>query len=279
MLGNSVQLKHHLGALNKKLSTLTLPVTLLVAMPSCSWLPGFDDPRFTVHPYYTQYEVEGRVGSPSPLIPLTDLGLGDDESDYGGGMAYGDGFSGLRFDAIVMDQEPKKTRTLPANFGTVMGGDSVRSEFKMQAYRLSYTALVYDYKNQEDEWWVKAGIGPMVTYQQIRFRVDSTTSSNSQRIKLEGGIPFPAATLAAGRGPLSVTATYAYIENVAFGSDFDGSFQDIDVRVNYYFEDPDVTLFAGWRRMDLPGSKFENGVDTEADFRIKGLFLGLELTF
>jgi len=278
MLGNSPQLKHHLGALKKPL-TPTLLAALLAAMPACSWLPGLDDPQFAAHPYYTLFEVEGRTGMTSPLIDLNDLGLGDHESDFGGGVTYGDGFSGLKFDALVMDQKPKKTETLPANYGTLTGGDSVRSEFKMQSYRLSYTALVYEYENEEDEWWVKVGIGPMISYQEIKFRIDSTTTTNSERLKLKGGIPFLAPTIAAGRGPLSVTATYGYNHDVALGSDFEGTFQDIEVRANYYFEDQDITFFAGWRRLDLPGSTTEDGLRTHADFKISGVFLGLELTF
>jgi len=278
MVGNSVQLKHHLGAL-KKLLTLALPAALLAAMPACSWLPGFDDPQLALHPYYTQFEVEGRTSMGSPLIDLNDLGLGDHESDFGSGVTYGDGFSGLRFDVLLMDQKPKQTETLPANYGTLMGGDSVRSEFKMQAFRLSYTALVYEYEHEEDEWWVKVGVGPMLSYQEIKFRVDSTTSTSFERFKLQGGIPFPAATLAAGRGPLSVTAIYAYNDDVAFGADFEGTFQDIEIRANYYFEDQDITVFAGWRRLDLPGSKAEDGFRVDADFKISGAFLGLELVF
>jgi len=248
-------------------------------LPACSWLPGFDDPHYALHPYYTQFEVEGRTGMQSPLIRLNDLGLGDHYSDLGGSLTYGDNFSGLRFDVLVMDQAPKKTMTLPDSYGTLTGGDSVRSKFEMQAYRLSYNAQIYAYENEKEQWWVKAGIGPMISYQEIKFRVASTTTSNSESFKLQGGIPFPAATLAAGRGPLSITATYAYNHDVAFGADFEGSFQDAEVRANYFFEDQDITLFAGWRRLDLPGSKTEDGFPVDADFQIGGLFLGLELTF
>jgi hypothetical protein len=269
-----MQLKHHLGALKK------LPTLILIGLlPACSWLPGFDDPQFAAHPYYTQLEVEGRAGMGGPLIPLSDFGLRDHDSDYGGAVTYGDGFSGLKFDALLMDQSPKKTEILPANYGTLMGNDSVRSEFKMQAYHLSYNALVYDYVNEDEEWWVKAGIGAMISYQEIKFRVKSATTLDSERFTLRGGIPFPMATLAAGRGPLSVTATYGYNDDAAFGSDFSGSFQDVEVRAAYYFEDQDITLFAGWRRLDLPGSKTDDGFRVDADFKISGVFLGLELTF
>lgn len=269
-----MQLKHHLGAL-KKLSTLFL----VGLVPACSWLPGFADPQFAVRPYYTQFEVEGRTGMTAPLIRLTDLGMGDHDSDFGGAVTYGDGFSGLTLDVLSMDQKPKQTETLPANYGSLTGGDSVRSEFEMQSYRLSYVAKVYDYVNEQDEWWVKAGIGAMISYDDIKFRVNSTTTSSFERLELEGAIPFPLVCLAAGRGPVSVTATYGYNDDVAFGSDFDGSFQDLEVRANYYFEDQDITLFAGWRRMDLPGTTTEDGIRTHADFKVSGLFLGLQLTF
>lgn len=278
MLGNCLQLKHHLGAL-KKPSTLALPAALLMVMPACSWLPGFDDPRYAVLPYYTQLQVEGRTGKPSPLIRLDDLGLEDYESDYGVIATYGDGFSGLKLDVLLLDQKPKKTETLPADYGSLLATDSVRSHFEMETYRLSYNALVYDHESEEGEWWVKAGIGAMISYQEIEFRVNSTTGTNSERFTLQGGIPFPMATLATGRGPLSVTASYGYNDDVAFGSDYEGSFQDLEVRANYYFEDQDITLFAGWRRLDLPGSKFDDGLRVNADFRISGVFLGLQLVF
>lgn len=262
-----------------ELSKFTLPATLLVAMPSCSSLPGFEDPQFAVHPVFTLYKVEGRVGTPSPLIQVSDLGLGDPESDFGTGATYGDGFSGLKFDALIMDQKPRKTELIPGNYGPILASEGVRSEFRMHAYRLSYTALLYEYENEEDEWWVKAGITPMLSYQQIKFRVDSTTTPSSYRFNLEGGIPFLGATVAAGRGPLTVTAFYGYNDDAAFNTDYDGTFHDVDIRANYYFEDQDITLFAGWRRLDLSGSKTTNGYSVESDFTISGVFLGLELTF
>ena len=271
-----------------KLLTLTLPVGLLVAMPACSWLPGFDDPEFGLHPYYTQYEVEGRtsmqfrVGSivvNGSTIQLTDMGMGDHESDFGGGITYGDGFSGLRFDVLIMDQKPKNTELLPARYGDLLANDPVRSHFKMQEYRLAYTAQVYEFQHEEDEWWVKLGVGPILSYQQIKFRVDSTTDTRKESFTFEGGIPFPAVTVAAGLGPVSVTAIYAYNHDVATGGDLEGTFQDVQVRADYYLEDQDLTIFAGWRRLDIGGAQSDNGLEVEAEYKISGAFLGLEWRF
>ncbi|MHC4516012.1 MAG: hypothetical protein ACYTGW_08270 [Planctomycetota bacterium] len=288
MLGNSARLKHHLGAL-KKLLTLSL---LAALTPACTWLPdfetGFDDPTFAVHPRYTQYEVEGKTRMQfesggtifnGDVIDLTDMGLGDHESDFGGGVSYGDGFSGLRFDALLMDQKPKNTEILPANYGELLAADSVRSEFEMQEYRFSYTAQVYEFEHEEDEWWVKVGIGPMLTYVQTKLKVQSTTTTRAESLELQGGIPFPAVTVRGGLGPFSATAMYAYNDDVAFGSDLEGSFQDVEVRAEYYLEDQDLTIFAGWRRLDVSGSKYDEGLQGDADYKISGVFLGLRWQF
>ncbi len=125
---------------------------------------------------------------------------------------------------------------------------------------------------------MKLGVGPILSYQQIKFRVDSTTDARKESFTLEGGIPFPAVTVAAGLGPVSVTAIYAYNYDVATG-DLEGTFQNVQVRADYYLENQDLTIFAGWRRLDIGGAKSDNGLKVEADYKISGAFLGLEWRF
>ena len=262
---------------------------LLWATSACAGLPGFDDPEFGAHPYYTLYEVEGRtnmqyqVGSSifdSSSIQLTDIGMGDHQSDFGGGVTYGDGFSGLALDTLLMEQKPKNTEILPANYGVIPAGEPVRTEFKMTEVRMSYTAQVYEFQHEEDEWWVKLGVGPMLSYERIKLRVGSTSDTAiAESFTLDGGIPFPVVTVAAGRGPVSVTTTFAYNHDIAIGSDLEGTFQDIQVRASYYMEDQDLTIFAGWRRLDVGGSETVGGLKAEADYKISGGFLGLEWRF
>ena len=165
MLGNCRRLTHHLGELKKpltkKLFELVALTPLFVGLFACeSSKTGLEDPQFGAHPMYTLYEVDGstRMQSPGPFfnggnIDMADFGFDDQESGYGGGLSYGDGFAGLRFDYSHIDQSPKGTNTLSANYGLIPEGAIVRSNFEMDEYRLRYTFQVYEHRDEEEDWW------------------------------------------------------------------------------------------------------------------------------
>ena len=67
--------------------------------------------------------------------------------------------------------------------------------------------------------------------------------------------------------------------DLAFGGNFDGWAQDVEVMARYRFPDQDVTVLAGYRWSELDASGTADGLRFDSEFSVTAIVLGIEFDF
>lgn len=255
---------------------------------ACSSLPGLDFAELTLRPQYHLAKLRGKTrmqsapgGGPivdNAAMDLKTFGTRKRDDDYGGIVAYGDGFSGFEFGYAQFDIDSTERGTLTADYGMLPNGTRVVSSFRLEEFRLRYIGQIFEYET-EDEVSIRLGIGPLLAHREATFTAteDGTALSQITRFK-DDGVLYSAARLRGEYRGFSVTADYAW-SDLNFGGEFEGPMQDYSVLASYALEDQDIKFFAGFRWVELPASRTQNSFQFDHDFRLEGWMLGAELTF
>lgn len=275
------------------LHRLTL-ICVLASIPGCASLPGFDSPELSFAPQLILYELQGdatmqsALGNPTGSIDTRDFGADDRDSSFGGVLGYGDGFSGLEVTYYRYDLDGNDTGTLASDFGNIPAGSTVRSEFTMNEIRLGYTAEVFrsnfTIREDEDDLLLRLGLGAAITHREGEFKVFRVpaqgNSQDQQKFDFkDDGLPYASARARIDYLSFGLQLDYAINPDLTFGSDFDGSMQDLEVTLSYNFIDQGIALTAGWRRSEIPAKGREGALTYDTDFRLEGFILGLSATF
>lgn len=255
---------------------------------SCSSWPGLEDPSLSIAPRMSLLKMQGRTRMQSGAPPANNLssgvervGAGERDEELGLRIGYGDGFSGFEAEYMFLDTEATKIGQTEAPWGSIPFGVDVRSKSIMDEIRLRYIAGLFSWTDEDEENWFKAGLGAQFTHREMNFTITQDGTDNSQKIEIKDDLsPMLAARLAGGRGPWSVQADFAINDDWAFGTgNLEGRFTDMQARANYYFEDQDLTLFAGYRRFEIPATGNEGDLRYDVDFTLDGLFFGFSFQF
>ncbi|MHC5062905.1 MAG: hypothetical protein ACYTG5_02890 [Planctomycetota bacterium] len=250
-----------------------------------------DTPELHFSPQVLLYTLEGDAEMQSAFGNLTtdmdtrNFGADDRDSDYGGVISYGDGFSGFEVAYFNYDMDSKDRGVLISDFGTVPGASVVNSTFKMNEYRLGYTAQIFEQsitiREDQDDLMARVGIGAAMVHRDGRFKVEQVISPViSERIHFkDSGAPYFSARGEVEWLNASLRVDYAINPDISFGGDFEDTMQDLEFTLEYSFPDQGVSIFAGWRRSELPAEGREDGLRYETDFRLEGYVLGLSATF
>ncbi|MCA8941260.1 MAG: hypothetical protein KDB80_01765 [Planctomycetes bacterium] len=262
---------------------------LALCAAGCSSLPGLDFPTLTVRPQYHLMRLRGEIAmqsapmntlpaSDNPAIPVNEFGQTKRDDDYGGVLAYGDGFSGLEFGYLNIDMDTTDRGTLSQDFGELDAGTIVTSKFTLEQFQISYVGQVYEYESDSD-WMLRLGVGAKLTHRDGKISVvEDGTDMNQIATFTDDGVPYALARARVDHGPFSVTGDYAYTATT-FGGDFDGSMSDYSVYVGYQLEDQDLRIFGGYRWIEMPVSGIENPWKYDADLKLEGYVLGVEFGF
>jgi len=275
------------------LHRLTL-IFAIAGLPGCESMPGLETPELSFSPQLILYELKGDAKMQSALgnqvasIHSRDFGADDRDSSYGGILGYGDGFSGFEATYYRYDLDGSGTGTLGSDFGNVPAGSTVKAEFKMNEYRLGYTAEIFRHsfaiREDQEDMLLRLGLGAALTHRDGDFRVSRNSpqgnSGDQQKFNFDDdGLPYGTVRARADYLGLGLQLDYAINPDLTFGSDFDGAMQDLGVTLIYNFVDQGVELTAGWRRSEIPTQGGENGLAFDTDFRLEGFILGLTASF
>lgn len=267
---------------------LVLAPCLLVG--ACASWPGMENPTLALAPKIALLRMTGatRMQSPGGSGPTTNppsgveqLGAGKRDEELGVALTYGDGFSGFEADYMLLDMQTSTLGVTAAPWGSIPGGVAVDTKILMDELRLRYIAQLFEWTDEDDEYWFKAGAGIQLAHHEMNFTVRQDGTSNSQKIEIKDDLsPYLALRLAGGRGAATVTLDLNGNDGWEFGTgDLDGQFYDVSVQANYYFEAQDLTVFGGYRRFDIPASGSQGPFRFDTDFTLDGLFFGLRFVF
>ncbi len=257
-------------------------------------MPGMDSPQLHFAPQVLLYSLEGdakmesAISNPVVSMDTRDFGADDRDSDYGGVITYGDGFSGFEAAYFNYDMDSSDTGLLVSDFGDVPGGSEVNSSFKMNEYRFGYTGQVLEHsftiREDQDDLVARLGLGAAMVHRDGRFKVERVllqgNSGDSERIHFkDDGAPYLSTRGEVEWLGATLRVDYSINPDINFGGDFDGTMQDLEFTLEYSFPDQGVSLFAGWRRTEIPAEGRENGLKYDTDFRLEGYTLGLSASF
>ncbi len=268
-------------------ATTTILAGLIAS--ACSSLPGLDFPELTVKPQYYLAKLRGKTrmqsapaGQPlqnNAAMDLKTVGMRKRDDDYGGLLAYGDGFSGLEFSYARFEIDTSDRGRTTADWGVIPAGSIVESKFDIEEFKLSYIGQVWEHET-ENETRLQFGLGGTLAHREGKFVLKEDGGGLSQIARFQDdGIPYAAARLRGSAQGFALTMDYAWT-NLTFGGDFDGQMQDYALTGSYTLEDQDITFFAGFRWLELPTSGTgEGGFAYDNDYRLEGWVLGAELRF
>ena len=229
------------------------------------------------------YRMTGKTRMQPGAQPSTmgQLAAGKRDEDPAARISYGDGFSGFDLDYLLLDMKTPTVGQTQDVWGSIPAGVDVLTEVKLEEIRLRYIAGLYDYQDEDEEKWFKAGLGVQLGHKELSLDVRQDGTSNSQKIKPTDDVtPYIAFRLAGGRGPIGVTADFAYNDDWAIGTgDLEGRMFDLEIRASYYIEAQDLTLFGGYRRFDIPASGNEGPNRYDIDVTVDGYFFGFQFVF
>ena len=261
---------------------------LLLLLGGCTAIPGLNKPKVSLVPQYSVLKVSGDTSmqSPAPSGPtnnpeqsLDNFGMGSFDGDIGGMVRLGDGFSGIEFGYLRLDNTDTRSGTLTSNWGNLLAGDTVNSKLEGDEFRLRYLGQVIDYEN-ESTFLAGLGFGGMLAHRNFTFRTTAQNVARSQDVTMrDSGVFYIAGRARLGYYGFALTGDYAISPGLNFGGDFDDTLQDAELTLSYTFTDQNVTLAAGYRWEDLPAQGNEGGLDWQMDLRIEGFVLGIEVTF
>lgn len=258
-----------------------------MAGSGCSSWPGFDRPHTEAGAYLALYTLRGRAKMQSqgasgvqdnPGMALSDFGVGARDDDVGGFLTVGDGFSGAELNYLKVTMADTTPGTLTAPFGTLALGEMVTTAAEMDEWRLRYVAklLEHEFGNQTR---VEFGAGAAVAHRRFEFFPKRASGDGQILTAKDRGVPYLAARLRGSRGPASINLDWAYVDGIDFGGDFDGRMQDVELTGRYEFVRQDVTVFVGYRFTELPARGQEGDFAYEANLRLEGYQLGMQLRF
>lgn len=268
---------------------LTLVFTAPTLLGGCAWIPGLDDPGFTVAPRMELMEIRGKTRMQSisgglkidnPTIDLDDFGAADRDEAYGGTLAIGDGFSGLEISYLQLDARSSRRGTLTSDWGALRQGDQVTPEYRFDEYRIRYVARVFGYEIMEDKADIVLGVGAMLAHRDMRFAANEVSGARSQKVKSsDDGLPYLGGRLRADYLQFGAQVDYMINPDVDFGGDYEGVNQDFEARLFYTLEDQDLTLFAAYRRQELGASGNEGVFRFDSDLTLASFVLGFSFRF
>jgi predicted porin len=158
-------------------------------------------------------------------------------------------------------------------------GDFVRTQVRMDEWRLRYIARVFEHET-DNELRARFGLGATLAHRDLDFDAVEVSSARRQALHIkDDGVVYAAARAEVGYGALALRGDYGFSRNWTFGGDWHGDFHDLELTANYAFADQDVTVFAGYRRSELPARGQQSGQDFDADFVLDGFFVGARLGF
>ncbi len=274
---------------------IPLCVAAFSALSSCAAWPGLDDPTLTISPEYTALRMTGKTrmesGTPSTrraYLSVADLGANDREDNVGLRLSYGDGASGFdlhygRFEAhsagtgVALDD----WGDIPGPSGAPPTPEQVDTRVTMDEFRARYIASFCVYENEDEEEWLKVGFGLQVGHKEMTFDVRGINTDTGQKIHIKDDLsPMLALRIAGQRGPLGIGLEIAYNDDWSIGTgDIEGEFYDVTIQASYFLEAQDLTVFAGYRRFDIPARGDEGGHEYDTDFTLDGYILGFRFAF
>ena len=261
---------------------------ILLGAGGCASWPGLDNPQISLAPYLALYTLEGQARMQSAAggaivnnaaMPIATLGLRERDDDWGGTLAIGDGFSGFELSYLRLDMDDTETGTLTADFGAVPAGTVVNATAKMDEFRFGYVAQAFLWENDQG-LYAKLGGGLTLVHRELDFVVQQEDGPARQAIRAKDvGLPYLKGRLDVGYRQFGIDVDYAWNPDLELGGDFSGTLQDLEVVAHFTLEDQDLTLYAGYRRSDLPASSREGPFRYDADFELEGFFLGIRFSF
>lgn len=260
---------------------------------ACSSIPGLQDPTIQLSPRYYLYKLRGdaRMQSVSGgsivengSMSISQLGQSKRDDDYGGVLSIGDGFSGIEAEYQRVDMDDTSTGVLTADYGFIPTGTIVSSAFKMDEYRLTYTAELLDHEFEigEDEFLrVRAGPSAAIAHREGTFSVfEDGNSVLNQGLKFkDDGVPYIGLRGRVEWREFSAQIDWDYNPDITFGGDFEGELHDIEILARYEFEAQDISVLAGYRWSDIQTSGPSGDLRYDMDFKLEGYVLGIEFRF
>jgi hypothetical protein len=272
---------------NKNLLTICLAGTTLFA--GCAAWPGLDDPLLSIAPEYTLFQMTGqtRMEAGPPNLgrrgknSVAQLGADDREDNIGVRASYGDGVSGFEFHYGRFESHSSQTGLALNDWGNIPRGEVVDTRVTMDEFRLRYIAAMGLYEGEDEDEWLQAGVGVQLGHKEMTFDVRGVSTGVGQKIEIKDDIsPMLAVRVAGHRGPWGVTLDLAYNYDWSLGTgDITGAFYDASVRVSYYLEAQDITVFGGYRRFDIPARGRDGILEYDVDFTLDGYVFGFEFDF
>jgi hypothetical protein len=249
------------------------------------------EPQVKVSPYYAVYQFGGDVsmqsagpGGPEDNAPqsLRTFGLDAYEGDLGVRVDIGENFGGFRVDYFRLDQSTTRSGTLEDDWGALLAGDQVRMAAEMDEVRLGYVhPLLRERSNVRGHPLdLLFGLGAVLAHRELSLRAATTDGQRRQDIDIaDHGVVYPAVRARAALQSFAIDAEYAFSPDLAFGGEFEGFQQDVEVRLSYTVPMHDVTFLAAWRYSDLGAAGDEGGYAYDADLTLSGFQFGVQVSF
>ena len=263
----------------------------MVFLAGCSAIPGLAEPRVSLAPHVVLLDIEGdtnmqsRSGGPiinNPEMNLDAFAATDRNSEFGGSVRIGDGFSGITIDFLDIDNSTSANGFLTNDWGDLRAGDTVNTEIEGYEFRIRYIAQFFEHSFETDneDVRVQVGAGPGFATRKIEFKVTESSQTRRQNINAQDdGVLYIASRAKVSYSGFAAVADYQISPSFNFGGDFDDTLWDLELLGTYTFEDQDLTVYAGWRRSELPASGREGDFEYDLDLTFDGWILGLEFTF
>ena len=178
--------------------------------------------------------------------------------------------------AVEADTELHKLSLTAAN-GYIL------ATFQGNEYRLRYTWGFVDHEfanSGEYPVRVQFGLGALLAHRNMSFQANEVAGAREQEIHMkDDGVPYGSARLRISWREFGGQVDYAYSPDIDFGGEFDGDLQDLELKLTFTLEDQGLTVFAGYRRQELPSLGHEGPFAFENDFKLDGYVLGLSFSF
>jgi len=249
------------------------------------------EPQLLVSPYLAVYQLRGDVAMQSEPTPgnvrdnatndLRTFGQDRYREDFGVRVDFGDGFGGLRVDYYKLDQKSTASGALGSDFGALPATDVVSMNVEMDELRIGYLEPLFHVKStfREKPFGARFAIGAVLAHRELDLRATSRTSGGQQRGEIEGDVAYPAARLRVGWREFAIDADYAISPDLTLGGDFEGTLQDLELRLSYTVPYREITFFGGWRYSTLPAEGRAGPFEYDADLVLDGFQLGVSVTF
>jgi hypothetical protein len=277
------------------------PVPKLRAVLACSTLllgacalpAALEDPKIQASPYLALYTLKGKTrmqsvdqGTGSIVdnndVHLREFGGEHYDEDVGVRFDVGDGFSTFRFDYLMLDQNTSQKGTLSDDWGTMQQGDQAHLRTRMNEIRLGYVNEIWREKFGERERQVdlRLGVGAMMGIRQLKMEAREDQAGRTQTVRSSDQGSFgPAVRARASYRGWYVDGEYAISpDNWSLGGEFDGTQQDLEVRLGYQIPMQDVAVFFGyrWSQFEIKGN--EGGLNHREDLTLDGFQFGVVIT-